>query len=220
MNKEYDNKTIDDIKKHLTSTTKRGHYNGWNNRTTYGYHSFDIANIKIPGQRQPLIRLNKMKKYYDFTDKTIIDFGCNTGGMIFHLPELKKAIGLDFNEECINSCNYISSIIHSNTEYIFKQKDLNEFSLDKFLNDNMINEVDVIFLLALGSWIKKWPELYKNCINVCDTIILETNNDEEGKPQLELFETLNCNIKLISDCSDDDITNNIGRKTYLITKNK
>ena len=218
MNYEYNSEIINNIKKFLMNTTSYSHYNGWNNRTTYGYHSFNISNIKILGQRQPWIRLNKMKEHYDFTDKTVIDFGCNTGGMIFHLPELKKGIGLDFNKECIDSCNYISSVINCNTEYLFKQHDLNEFNLDHFLKNNMTNKVDVIFLLSLGSWIKKWSELYKNCIDVCDTIILETNNDNEGMPQLQLFETLNCNIKLISNCSDDDTTNNIGRKTYLITK--
>ena len=48
------------------NTTSYSHYNGWNNRTTYGYHSFNISNIKILGQRQPWIRLNKMKEHYDF----------------------------------------------------------------------------------------------------------------------------------------------------------
>ena len=218
MNFEYDNETINTIKNLLTHTTLGSHYNGWSNRTTYGYHSFNISNIKLLGQRQPWIRLNKIKKHYDFTDKTIIDFGCNTGGMIFHLPELKTAIGLDFNKDCINACNYISSVIKCNTKYLFKQQDLNTFNLNFFLKDNMVNKVDVIFLLSLGSWIKNWSELYKNCINICDNIVLETNNDHEGEPQLQLFKTLNCNINLISNCSDDDTTNNIGRKTYLITR--
>ena len=218
MNFEYDNETINTIKKMLTNTTSGSHYNGWNNRTTYGYHSFNISNIKLLGQRQPWIRLNKIKKHYDFTDKTIIDFGCNTGGMVFHLPELKRAIGLDFNKDCIDACNYISSVINCNTKYLFKQQDLNIFNLKHFLKDNNIDNVDVIFLLSLGSWINNWKALYTQCLEICDNIILETNNDKEGIPQLKLFENLNCLIKVIDNSSHDDTTNNFSRKTYLITK--
>ena len=44
----------------------------------------------------------------------------------------------------------------------------------------------------------------------------ETNNDMEARPQLKLFRDLKCDISIISAESDDDITNNLGRKTYLI----
>ena len=46
--------------------------------------------------------------------------------------------------------------------------------------------------------------------------IYETNNDMEARPQLKLFRYLKCDISIISAESDDDITNNLGRKTYLI----
>ena len=72
--------------------------------------------------------------------------------------------------------------------------------------------------MSLGSWITNWQELYNQCITHSDSIILETNNDNEGKPQLDFFKSFKCTIKLISDESDDDTTNNFGRKTYLITK--
>jgi hypothetical protein len=70
--------------------------------------------------------------------------------------------------------------------------------------------------LSLGSWVKDWRKLYINCIKQAKTIILETNNDTEGRPQLDLFKQYNCSIKLISTESRDDITGNIGRKTYII----
>lgn len=214
----YSDEIINTIKIFLINTTKQKHYNGWTNRTTYGYHSFKIQNIELPGQRQPWVRLNKIKKYFDFTNKTLIDFGCNTGGMVFHLPELKTAYGLDFNTDCIKSCNYISSILQHKTNYYFFQQDLNNFDIKKFINEKNINKIDVIFLLSLGSWIKNWKELYNQSILYCNNIILETNNDDEGRPQLTYFESLNCNITLISNESDDDITRNVGRKTYLITQ--
>ncbi len=215
----YSDEIINNIKNNLVKTTKKNHYNGWSNRTNYGYHSFKIDNINFLGQRRPWIRLNKMKQYYNFDNKTLIDFGCNTGGMIFHLPELKRAIGLDYDKNCINSCNYMSSIINNNVNYTFITQDLNVFDFNTFAKNNNIEKVDVIFLLSIGSWVKEWKKLYEECVKYSNTIIFETNNDIEGKPQLELFKKLNCIITLISDNSEDDITDNFGRKTYLI-KNK
>lgn len=209
---------FNEIKTNLINTTNQVHYNNWNNRTNYGYHSFQINNEVLLGQRRPWIRLDKMKEYVNFTDKTIIDFGCNTGGMIFHLPKLKKAIGFDFDKNCINTCNYISSVINNKTDYLFLHQDLNDFNLSDFMEKNKMSKVDIIFLLSLGSWIHNWKELYKQSIIYSDVVILETNNDMEGKPQLKFFQDLKFKIQMISDKSDDDTTNNIGRKTYLITK--
>ena len=42
----YSDEIINTVKLHLTNTTKQNHYNGWNNRTLYGYHSFKIDNIE------------------------------------------------------------------------------------------------------------------------------------------------------------------------------
>lgn len=85
-----------------------------------------------------------------------------------------------------------------------------------FLNSIDIDKVDVIFLLSLGSWIKNWRELYTQSLVYSDVIILETNNDIEGKPQLDFFKSLNCSITLLSDTSNDDTTGNYGRKTYIL----
>ena len=139
--------------------------------------------------------------------------------MMFHVPELKKAYGFDFNKQCINNCKFMSSLFKYNTEYMFTHQDLNTFNFEKFMKENEIEKVDIIYLLSLGSWIKNWKKLYKYSVLYSDNIILETNNDIEGEPQLYFFKSLNCNIKMISDKSDDDITQNYRRKTYLITKN-
>lgn len=214
----YDKETIEEIKQRLQITTTKNHYNGWNNRTLYGYHSFNIGNLQLNGQRNPIQRINIMKKYINFNNKTIIDFGCNTGGMILHLPELDNAIGMDFDENCIQNCQFISSLLKYNTQYDFRVQDLNQFSLTSFLSEKGSIKIDIIFLLSLGSWISNWKELYTACVSNSDIIVLETNNDREGEPQLELFKYLNCDITMISDASYDDITNNTGRKTYIIKK--
>jgi hypothetical protein len=205
------------LKDALRKTVNRTHYNGWNNRLEFGYHSFDIYNIHIQGQRNPTKRFEKIKKFYDFTDKNVLDLGCNTGGMLFHISEIKRGIGLDYDNTCIDSCNVFKTWLNLAPDYEFYKQDLNDFNCEAFCKE-MDFKPDIIFLLSLGSWVKDWRKLYTDCFRNSKTILLETNNDTEGAPQLDLFKQLGSKITLISSISDDDCTGNHGRKTYLIER--
>ena len=205
---KYEKTIVENIKYKLGATKNISHYNHWgvSDKLQSGYHSYNIANIQLSGQRNPSERLDIFKKYIDFTNKTVVDMGCSTGGMLLHLPELKKGIGFDYDVKSIEAARYISNVLSYDVNYCFEVQDLN--------NITTIPNADIVFLLSLGSWIKNWKALYTLCLDV-KIIILETNNDEEGKPQLDFFR--NRKIKLISDASKDDITLNHKRKTYLIT---
>lgn len=214
----YPQSVITKITNLITLTTSVNHYNGWNNyrQNLNGYHSLNIFNIISTGQRTPITRIKKIINYYDFTDKTVLDLGCNIGGMLLHLPEIKRGIGIDFDENCINCANYITNILKFNDLYFYKY-DLNKFSLQDKMNEFNIKKIDITFILSIGSWATNWKKLYIDCINNSKNILLETNNDIEGKPQLELFSEYNCKIDIISENSFDDNTSNYGRKLYLIT---
>lgn len=213
---EFQESMIRTIEHSLHQTTKAHHNNGWsNNRAPHGYHSFDLWNIHFKGQRNPKKRLDIMRQHYDFTGKTLVDIGCNTGGMMFHCLELHSAFGVDFDETCIRAANIIQKhvLIYPNHHFMVINLDECEPSA-AFPNDH----VDVVFLLSLGSWIKKWRELYTYAVHHATTIFLETNNDGEGASQLALFTDLECDITMISAQSTDDCTGNHGRKLYLIRK--
>jgi len=197
----------------IQNTINKPLYNGWSNRTEYGYHSFNIYNFKITGQRNPVERLNKIKKYINFENKSVLDLGCNTGGMLFHIPEINKGIGVDIDNNCIEFCKIFSDCLKYTTEYNFIVHDLNTIDINNILNNT---KVDIIFLFSIGSWVKNWKSLYDQAFNSTNIILLETNNDNEGIPQLKYFEELNAKITLISENSDDDLTKNFGRKTYMI----
>lgn len=205
------------LKDALRKTVGKVHYNGWNNRLEFGYHSFHIYNFDVQGQRNPIQRLEKMKQHISFEGKTVLDLGCNTGGMLFHIPEIKQGIGLDFDQTCIDSCNCFKDRLNFACDLNFHQADLNTLNLQDFCTQNTYTP-DIVFLLSLGSWVKNWRKLYEDVLGITSTILLETNNDTEGKPQLDFFRSKGATIQCISDCSDDDCTGNHGRKTYLITK--
>jgi SAM-dependent methyltransferase len=198
----------------LRSTTGNEMYNGWNNRTTFGYHSYNIEEVKIQGQRDPYIRISNLKNHIDFKDKGVVDFGCNVGAMLHHLPEIKFGIGFDYDGKCISAAKGISELLErNNLSFHVHDFDLKSINL---VSDKIKEKPDVVFLLSLGSWIKKWRELYEFCLSLDSKIILETNNDRDGEVELAFFRDRGKRINLIVDNSLDDFTGNNRRKTYLI----
>lgn len=216
----YPNTVINKIKNKIKASTTTKFYNGWNNKrkNLYGYHSINIHNINIDGQRTPKMRIKEIVKHYNFHDKTVLDLGCNIGGMLLHLPKIKKGIGIDYDVKCIECGTYITNILKFNDLHFYKY-DLNNYSINKHIKDLNIEKLDIIFLLSLGSWVKNWKKLYIESVKCSNTILLETNNDTEGVEQIKLFKELNCEINVISTNSYDDKTKNYSRKLYLIKNN-
>lgn len=210
--------TQEKIREALRKTVGRVHYNGWNNRLEFGYHSFDLFNMHIVGQRSPVKRLAKIRPHYDFTGKRVLDLGCNTGGMMLHVPEAAAAWGIDFDDTCIAAGELIRDYMNFMTDIRFFRRDLNDLSLPDFLASNGDYKPDIIFLLSIGSWCKSWPRLYKEALDTGATLLLETNNDMEGRPQLDLFRHFGAELTCIAENSDDDCTGNHGRKMYLVRR--
>jgi len=213
---EFQKSTLQTIEHALQQTTKSHHSNGWSNdRAPYGYHSFDLWNLSCKGQRNPKKRLDIMRQHYNFTGKTLVDIGCNTGGMMFHCLELKSAYGTDMDVSSIEAAKIIQKQLVIFPTYQFTVANFDECEPSVAFPST---DVDVVFLLSLGSWIKKWKEVYIYAVNHASTIFLETNNDGEGNSQLALFTELDCDVTMISAQSTDDCTGNHGRKLYMISK--
>ncbi len=203
-------KACDALKEKLRLTTGDTKYNGWSNRTEFGYHSYRIFNFAAKGQRDPLSRLSIMKRIISFQNKRVLDIGCNTGGMLFHIPEISVGVGIDYDQVCIDTANAFKKVFQfaNQLEFVCLDLDATPLVLDK--------PYDVAFLLSVGSWIKTWRTLYRTVYAVTKLIFLETNNDVEGVDQLNFFHALGAKIHIISHKSDDDSTGNIGRKMYAV----
>ena len=208
MNIVFPNNVIRRLKALILGTTSNIKlYNHWNNSYSNGYHSFSINNFFHQGQRNPIKRLKIFNDHIDFKNKKVLDLGCNTGGMLFHLNDIKSGTGIEFDKRCLEFSNYFKKILCCGN-INFYNYDLNNYSITE--------EYDIIFVLSLGSWVKNWKKLYENCIEKSKVIVLEINNVEEGKPQIEFFKNKYCKIKEIIESSQDDITKNYKRKTYII----
>ncbi len=206
---------LDFLKLQLRLSTKETLQNGWNNRTEFGYHSFNLGNFKVQGQRDPTLRLRTFRREFAFQDKVVLDLGCNTGGMLMHLPEIKKGYGVDLSISALKAAAIIAKYTGSNIDLFSKNLD-NDLS---DLKTKIVDTVDCIFLLSMGSWIKSWTRLYDFALSYKCPIFFETNNTKEGEPQVDYLKSKGCLVKLLEDKSMDDSTGNFGRSLYFVTPN-
>lgn len=210
------NKTA--IQNVLRATTKETLYNGWNNkRAPFGYHCFEFFGLDCKGQRNNIMRIQEMKKHVEFLGKSVLDLGCNSGGMLLHLPEIAKGRGFDYDATCVDAGNAINAALKLHKDLKFAVADLETVDLGLLKADGPF---DIVFLCSLGSWIKNWKEVYTWAVGVAPLLIFEENNETEGRPQIEFFESVGCTLKKIIANSPDDTTGNRMRNTYLITTPK
>ena len=220
---EYKNSLLQMLRK----ADKQEFANGWSveRGLGHGYHSFDLPGFTTKGQRVPRNRLQKISKFLDLKGKSILDLGCATGGMLFHQTEAARLIGWDFDPIAIRFARTLASAISLRApeyarRFSFHRVDLDSLEprdFEKFLKDGI---VDTIFMLSIGSWVRRWPEYYSIAAQSGATIVLETNNDKEGEPQLALFQQLGMHILEIPEASLDDQTGNLRRKTFIVQKSK
>lgn len=149
-----------------------------------GYHSISIDGIYYKGQRDCHKRLEYCKKFCDFTNKNVLDIGCNIGGMLFPLANtIKFGCGIDFNFKNINAGNIITHYkkINNLSYYVF-DLDKEDFDIIK----NFIQDIDIVFLYSVCMWINKWKELINFIGQNSKILFIETNGTSlEQKEQIE-----------------------------------
>jgi hypothetical protein len=200
----------------LKKTKGYKNYNGWrNNKTNFGYHSFNIDEISIKGQRNPKQRIKEFLNHVNFDNKIVVDIGCNVGGMLLHLENIKQGIGFDFDNNVIDAATNIASIL-GKSNLTFKNFDFDKSSILNFEKELSVTP-DIVFLLSIAHWIKNWKEVYNYFISVNADIIFETNESASEKEQLEFFKSHGLTpLLIISGSPDECIKNKCVRNTYYV----
>ncbi|WP_372369587.1 class I SAM-dependent methyltransferase [Candidatus Uabimicrobium sp. HlEnr_7] len=182
-----------------------------------GYHSFDFNNKKFKGQRDPKQRFEKVD--IDFTGKTVLDIGCNQGGMLFAIADkIGHGVGIDFDSRMINTANRIKRY-KSQDNLDFYVFDLAKENLE-IINDFLVKKVDVCLLLSICMWIPNWKAVVDFCFAVSDKMIFESNGKQEKQEEQKAYlETKYAQVTLLSNTSDDDAKQK-KRKLYLCHKDK
>ena len=169
--------------------------------------------MTFTGQRDPQQRLAKVP--FDFTNKTVLDIGSNQGGMLFAIKDkIRWGVGVDYDYRMVNASNLIAKELDvKNTSFfVFDiDKDPHEL-LQDFLPEQ---KVDIVFLLAVCMWVKKWRELIDMCASISENMLFESNGtDEQQREQYDYLQKKFNKVSSLAEQSDDDPLHK-GRKLYL-----
>jgi SAM-dependent methyltransferase len=139
-----------------------------------GYHSFVLDGKLYKGGRDNFNRLNQIKNF-DFSDKVVLDIGCNMGGMLHALAnKIKYGVGIDFDRKCINAANAIKDL-NKITNLNFYMFDLDKEDLNLIKNFILEDKIDICFFLSLAQYVGKWREVIQFCFNNSDHLLFESN---------------------------------------------
>lgn len=180
---------VDKVLKIINHTkTNKNSYNGLNCES--GYHSFELDGKPYVGYRDNANRI-KAVKGFDFTNKVVLDMGCNMGGVLHAMSNaIKYGVGVDFDPKCINAANVVKDLNNKNNVnfYVFNL-DKNDFDLiDGYILED---KVDICMFLAVAMHIKRWREVIEFCHSKSNTLLFESNGRQHQQTaQMEFVKTL------------------------------
>ena len=168
-----------------------------------GYHSIELAGHFLQGQRNPAKRLDTTN--IDFHGKTVLDLGCNQGGMLFHLDGLIKwGVGVDYDSRMVNAANRIKTVRQSDRLqfYVF---DLEKEPLELIEDFLPEPKADVVFLLSVCMWLKNWQEVIDFGTRIAESMLFETNGTPEQQAAQEgRLNKVYRSVAILSESSVDD----------------
>ncbi len=168
-----------------------------------GYHTLDIKNFHLAGQRHPKERFGLVP--FDFTGKTVLDIGSNQGGMLFNIADkISHGVGIDYDRRVVNAANRIRSYTETRNLdfYVFDLEKDDLALIEDFLPGG---RVDIVFLLAVCMWTKNWKSVIDVAAKVSKNILFESNGDpEQQKAQIAYLGLRYKYVKKLSDQSLDD----------------
>lgn len=151
------------------------------------YYNLKVGDEHYKGRRNPLRRLKKIP--LNFKNKTVLDLGCNIGGMLFPIQDkIKWGYGYDYDSDAINLANELKE----------KNKFNNlEFFICDFEKDKLdFPETDIVFMLSIANWVKNWKELIE--ITKPNILVFEAHgNDKKKKQQFEFLKEKYKKVKLL-----------------------
>lgn len=124
------------------------------------YQTVSVDGETIQGQRSPAQRLAGFRD--DLTGKTVLDLGCNQGGMLFEIADrVQWGVGVDHNPGLINVALKTRDIVGAGHLSFFNH-DLVKSPLEHLLCFFRSGEsVDVVFMFAIARWVRNWAEVLR-----------------------------------------------------------
>jgi 2-polyprenyl-3-methyl-5-hydroxy-6-metoxy-1,4-benzoquinol methylase len=178
------------------------------------YHTINVNGREVPGQRDPSKRLASVP--IDFHGKSVLDLGCNQGGMIHQIRSLIKwGVGIDYDPRMINAANRIKSV-NASENISFYIVDLQKDPLE-LINDFMPDrKADICFLLSVCMWLKNWQQVIEFAHSKSNSMLFETNGSPlQQAQQINYLKAKYSVINMLSETSDDDPVQKHRKLLYL-----
>jgi SAM-dependent methyltransferase len=162
------------------------HYSKFTNDYTKIYYKGELISPGLDGySRDPLTRIKVLP--IDFTNKTVLDLGCNCGGTLFAVADkIKQGYGNDINPDAIQ---YASDIA--------RKHNINNvsFSVANLANwkDYNLPKTDIVFALAIAKWVQPWRDILK----YLDAPIVVFESHGKGNMQPDQVQWLNDNYSSV-----------------------
>lgn len=162
-----------------------------------GYHSIEVLEHQFQGQRDPLERIEAIP--FDFNGKSILDLGCNQGGMLHAISEkLECGIGIDYDYRMINAANRIAKV-NGTDNLAFFVFDLDKDPLELIEDFLPETEIYAVFFLAVAMWIERWKEVIIYSKKISNRMVFESNgSNEQQEAQVEFLKTQYDKVEQIS----------------------
>ena len=181
-----------------------------------GYHSLVLNDKYFRGQRECAGRLAQVP--FDFTQKVVVDLGCNVGGMLHPLSKrIRKGYGFDINQDCIGAAQSIS-VLNRSPNLDFFQFDLDRQPFSSLRKPLLGETIDICFLLSMCCWLKRWQTVVLESSRISENLLFESNGTEhQQEAQVELLGKCYRQVQLLSPNSWDDLCRS-DRKLFLCSQ--
>lgn len=173
-----------------------------------GYHTINVSGLFLQGQRNLEERYARIP--FDFTGKSVIDMGCNQGGMLFAIADkIKSGTGIDYDSRVINAANKIRGYTKNN-HIEFYTFNMEKEDLDLVRDFIPAGKVDVAFLLAVCVYLSNWRDVIDMTTKIADNLLFEANGKpDQQRQQHEHLRTRYKTVRLLSSDSDDRHVRNL-----------
>jgi len=169
-----------------------------------GYQTVRLVDgSEIAGQRDPAQRVALIP--IDLQGKTVLDLGCNQGGMLLALREqIEHGIGIDYDPRMVNAANRVRANLEAaNLDFYVFDLEREPLALIRDLIPG--GQVDVVFLLAVCMWLRNWRDVIDFARSISDEMIFESNGTQKQQAEQEAYlRGRYRTVTLLAAHSDDD----------------
>jgi SAM-dependent methyltransferase len=192
--------------------TSNSHYSA--EQFPAAYHTINVNGRQVPGQRDPSKRLASVP--VDFHGKSVLDLGCNQGGMIHQVrSQIKWGVGIDYDPRMINAANRIKSV-NASENISFYIVDLQSDPLELISDFMPDRKADICFLLSVCMWLKNWQQVIDFAHSKSSSMLFETNGSPlQQDQQINYLKAKYSVVNMLSEISDDDPIQKSRKLLYL-----